>query len=216
MTLELLKQIAKALSIQFGKDCEIVIHDLKKSHLNSSIIYIENGQVTHRKTGDGPSSVVLEALKQDPAKIHDHLGYLTKTEDGKVLRSSTVFVKKSPKGPFRYIFSINYDITNLLYFQESIHHMINEPDEITDGSCDEEPKLIRTSVSKLLDDLISQSVSLIGKPSSLMTKDEKKAAIRFLNDSGAFLITKSGDKISRYFGISKYTLYNYIKSDEEH
>ena len=36
------------------------------------------------------------------------------------------------------------------------------------------------------------------------------AAIQFLNDAGAFLITKSGDKISKYFGISKFTLYSYI------
>ena len=43
-----------------------------------------------------------------------------------------------------------------------------------------------------------------------MTKDDKIQAIQFLNRSGAFLITKSGDKISKYFGISKYTLYSYI------
>ena len=47
-------------------------------------------------------------------------------------------------------------------------------------------------------------------PGKRNDKDEKVTAIRFLNDAGAFLITKSGDKISRYFGISKFTLYNYI------
>ena len=30
MTLDFLKQMARALSVQFGKDCEIVIHDLTK------------------------------------------------------------------------------------------------------------------------------------------------------------------------------------------
>ena len=35
-------------------------------------------------------------------------------------------------------------------------------------------------------------------------------AIRFLNDSGAFLITKSGARVCSYFGISKYTLYSYL------
>ena len=43
-----------------------------------------------------------------------------------------------------------------------------------------------------------------------MNKEDKITAIKFLNESGAFLITKSGDKISTYFGISKYTLYSYI------
>ena len=42
-------------------------------------------------------------------------------------------------------------------------------------------------------------------------------AIQFLNKNGAFLVTKSGDKIAKYFGISKYTLYSYIdiKQDEK-
>jgi predicted transcriptional regulator YheO len=43
-----------------------------------------------------------------------------------------------------------------------------------------------------------------------MTKEDKIRAIQFLNDSGAFLITKSGDKVSKFFGISKYTLYSYV------
>lgn len=55
---------------------------------------------------------------------------------------------------------------------------------------------------------------MVGKPASLMSKDEKVQAIQFLNNTGAFLITKSGDKVSQYFGISKYTLYSYIKADK--
>ena len=34
-----------------------------------------------------------------------------------------------------------------------------------------------------------------------MNKEDKVTAIQFLNDSGAFLITKSGDKVANYFGI---------------
>ena len=43
-----------------------------------------------------------------------------------------------------------------------------------------------------------------------MTKEDKIKAIQFLNDAGAFLITKSGDKVAKFFGISKYTLYSYV------
>ena len=73
-----------------------------------------------------------------------------------------------------------------------------------------QPDQIVTNVTDLLDSLIEQSVLMIGKPAALMNKEEKVAAIQFLNDAGAFLITKSGDKISKYFGISKFTLYSYI------
>lgn len=48
-----------------------------------------------------------------------------------------------------------------------------------------------------------------------MNKDDKMRAIGFLSQNGAFLITKSGDKVAKYFGISKYTLYSYIDKQQE-
>ena len=59
-TLDFLKQLAHGLAIQFGSSCEIAIHDLKTKDLERSIVYIENGHVSNRQTGDGPSGIVLE------------------------------------------------------------------------------------------------------------------------------------------------------------
>ena len=80
---------------------------------------------------------------------------------------------------------------------------------------EEAPARITHNVNDLLDDLIEQSDRLIGKPPSMMTKEDKVKAIQFLNETGAFLITKSGDKVCRFFGISKYTLYSYIDEAKE-
>lgn len=57
--------------------------------------------------------------------------------------------------------------------------------------------------------IVAGALALFGTV-ALMTKEEKVRAIRYLNDTGAFLITKSGPKVCKYFGISKYTLYNYL------
>ena len=62
---------------------------------------------------------------------------------------------------------------------------------------------------------ITLLVALVGKPAALMNKDDKIRAIRFLSDAGAFLVTKSGDKVAKYFGISKYTLYSYIDANKQ-
>lgn len=205
VSITFLKQLAQGLSGQFGSDCEIVIHDLSAENLEHSVVHIENGHVSHRKAGDGPSRVVLEALRKDPETLQDHIGYLTKTSDGRILKSSTMYFRNDD-GKLRYILAINYDITNLLILENALKPLVScEQPEITS-----EPAKIAQNVNDLLDDLIEQSVTLVGRPAALMTKDDKIAAIKFLNDAGAFLITKSGDKISKYFGISKYTLYSYI------
>ena len=80
---------------------------------------------------------------------------------------------------------------------------------------EQEPEHISRNVSDLLDELIAQSVKIVGKPVALMTKEDKVKAIQFLNETGAFLITKSGDKVCKFFGISKYALYSYIDEAKE-
>ena len=204
-SLDVLTQIADGLARQFGQDCEIVIHDLSKEIIEHSIIYIQNGHVTDRKVGDGPSKVVLETIQKNPDSQEDHIGYLTRTTDGRILKSSTMFIRDEDKS-IRYILSINYDITGLLAVDRALKSLIDTEPQ----SGNVQPEKIVHNVNDLLDILLEQSVSLAGKPVALMNKDEKVAAIQFLNDKGAFLITKSGDKVSKYFGISKFTLYSYI------
>lgn len=201
--LEFLFRLAKALAAQFGPSCEIVIHDLKSNDPDSSIVAIENGHVSGREVGDGPSHVVLEALNSGGIP-EDRLSYLAKTADGKTLKSTTVYIRDQDQEPIG-VFSINYDITLMLAMEESLRQFTapKQPEEA--------PEPIAQNVSDLLDELIEQSVKRVGKPVALMTKEEKVKAIGFLNDTGAFLITKSGGRVCKYFGISKYTLYSYIE-----
>lgn len=202
--LDFYKRLAHALALQFGSGCEVVVHDLETTDPSHSIVAIENGHVTGRKLGDGPSHVVLEALHAGTERLEDRLAYLTKTADGKILKSSTVFIRDD-EGRTMGIFAVNYDITILRAAADVIGGLVG-----TEPDAPREPEPIVRSVADLLDDLIEQSVQLVGTPVALMTKEEKVRAIRYLNDTGAFLITKSGPKVCKYFGISKYTLYNYL------
>lgn len=210
LMLSTLQQIAHGLASQFGSNCEIVVHDLSAGRLDSSIVLIENGHVSNRKQGDGPSHIVLEALKHDPATLEDKLSYLTKTHDGRILKSSTMYIRDED-GNVAAIFAINYDITSLLAIEGCIHSLIS-----TDAAAEQssEPENIPLNVNDLLDELISQSIKLVGKPVAMMTKEDKIKAIQFLNNAGAFLITKSGDKVSKQFNISKYTLYSYMDASK--
>ena len=207
----MLKQIARALSAQFGPNCEVVIHDLTARDPERSIVYIVNGHVTGRRLGDGPSTVVMEQLLHAQEDPTDHLGYLTRTPDGKILKSSTVYIRDR-KGKVSAILAINYDISALLMVENAIGDLTRstrEPD------IQKAERITVLNVGDVLDRLIEQSVALAGKPVALMNKDDRMRAVRFLNEHGAFLITKSSDKVAKFFGISKYTLYSYIDSKQE-
>ena len=197
------KRMVKALAAQYGDSSEIVLHDLTRGDHEHTVIAIENGHITGRKIGDGPSRIALEAL-QDAEETHsDRLAYLTKTRDGKILKSSTVFLRDE-KGRIIGILGINSDITLTIAMENSLHSYNTSLQDT------HEPETISTNVADLLDSLIEQSIRMVGKPASLMDKSEKIRAIRYLSDAGAFLITKSGPKVCQVFGISKYTLYSYL------
>ena len=206
MELDFYKRLAKALAVEFGENCEVLVHDLTGGDPEHTIVTIENGHVSHRQTGDGPSQVALEAMQAEhPEELQDRSGYLLKTHDGRIVKSSTVYIRNE-QGGVDGIFCVNYDITNLLMAQKAVGSLLSHGEE------PKAPASIPQNVNELLDDLIEQSVQQVGKP--VATKDDKIAAIRFLNKAGAFLVTKSGDKVSKYFGISKYTLYSYIDASK--
>ena len=152
--------------------------------------------------------MVLDQIANLESQPEDHLCYLMRTPGGKILKSSTMYIRNS-RGAVTAIFAINYDVTNLIL----MHQEIGEMTMPRDTAHTEPEKII--NVNDVLEELITQSIRLVGKPVALMSKDDKIKAIRFLNDAGAFLVTKSGDKVAKYFGISKYTLYSYIDAKKQ-
>ena len=203
ITKNTLFSLARTIALHYGKSCEVAVHDLTDDNAaEHSIVYIENGEVTGRAVGDGASGVVLEQLGSD-SKAEDRIGYFTKTADGKILKSSTTYIRDA-SGRVIAIFSINHDITSLSVASAALSELISPVDR------EGEIEKITPHVEELLDELIWKSTELIGKPVALMNKSDKIRAIRYLNSKGAMLITRSGDKIAKHFGISKFTLYSYL------
>ena len=206
-TLERLKVIAHGLAIQFGPSCEVLIHDLQ-GDLDTSLVYIENGTITNRHVGDGPSHVVLDVLNYDDGS-EGRFGYLTKTKDGRILKSSTMYIRDD-NGNIEYLLGIHQDITEFVMMHRSLESLIGIG-QAENGTVEK----ITTSVSELLDDLLLEAERLVGKPGPLMNKVERLKAISYLNEKGAFLISKSSEKIAEYFNISKFTLYSDLNTVKE-
>jgi len=195
-----LTRMGDAIAKTFGDNCEIVVHDLN-NELENTISYIKNGHVTNRKLGDGASALVLDAINHSDIAHEDELNYVIKDGD-KYIKCSSLFFMENDK--LRYIFAINFDITHLIKTQEAIGQLVVHDKE-------EQFDSFPVDVNDMLDRLILQSIDKVGKPINDMNYKEKSIAIKFLDDCGAFLIKKAGDKVAEVFGISKYTIYNHMK-----
>lgn len=204
--LDVLKSIMKAIAAQFGERCEVVLHDLTGGY-DSTIIAIENGHVTGRKIGDCGSNLGLEVLR-GTVKQGDRYNYITQTKDGKTLRSSSIYIKNKDEKIIGSL-CINLDISDYILCENVMKSltMSNENNQINE--------VFANDVNELLDSLLQESQYKIGKTVSAMTKEDKINAIKFLDEKGAFLISKAGNKICQYFNISKYTLYNYLDASRQ-
>jgi len=103
--------LVKTIAEMFGKKCEVVLHNF--SEPQKSIIAIENGQVTGRKVGDPITDLALSIWRENgykKEKTDRIVNYKTKSKDGKILKSSTVFIRNNQKKIIGCI-CINYDIT---------------------------------------------------------------------------------------------------------
>ncbi|GAA4640629.1 helix-turn-helix transcriptional regulator [Actinoallomurus vinaceus] len=199
----ILRNIATAVADMFGEGCETVVHDLHDPA--SSIVHIENGHVTGRKVGDGIRD--LAAILRSE-RFHDDMltDYITKTKEGKVLKSSTLVVRDE-NGDVIAAFAVNYDLGKFYAVKNVIDsfvtgHELDPP---------ESEKLIEDSgVLSILRHIIRQSIDEVGIPVSEMTKSDKVKVVAFLDEREVFLVRGAIDYVAQTLSVSRFTIYNYL------
>lgn len=196
--LDVLKQVAAGIVAEFGAQCEVLIGEVHTKETQQTLVHIVNSHSGDYEVGDTLPLPVAEELG------HPHMLW---EPDGKIIRS-TVQPIYSAKGKVVAAVTINHDVTGLMMLQHDVNELLETHEQ-------EERAQESVNITDVLDELIEQSVALVGKPVAMMNKDDKIRAIQFLDQHGAFLVTKSGGKVSKYFGISKYTLYSYIDAHKE-
>ncbi len=204
--LDFLKSFIKGIASHFGENCETVLLDVSNPEEYGSglIVAIENGHITGRKVGDTGTNLGLEILRGNESE-GDKYNYMTQTKDGKMLRSTTMYIRNSQNIPIGCV-CINLDITDLVMAENTIRQFTK-----TDNINTEVKEVFVNNVNDVLDLLIQEAQEHVGKPVAHMSKEEKMKGIQYLDKKGAFLIKKAGDTICSYFSISKYTLYNYLE-----
>ena len=206
--LPLLRCIIEGLGKHFGKNCELVVHDYSQD-FSSSITAIENGHITGRKVGSSGSKIGLRVM-QGVETEDGQYNYTTRTKNGRVLKSSTIYLKNDD-GEVIGSLCINCDVTDLLGLQGLLNDMIPLAQQETAGTDD----VIYDDVESILEGMINQSIEYIGTPVALMTREQKIEGINYLYRRGAFKIKNAATAVAKYYDISRYTVYNYINEADE-
>jgi predicted transcriptional regulator YheO len=194
----LCRQLAQVVAQTFGDMCEVVIHDF--TDLEHSIIAIA-GDVTNRRVGDGPTNLLLQAIREGRTD-EDLYGYMGHTLDNKTLRSSSAFLR-DPDGTVYGAFCINVDTTNLAQLDSWLSQMLrNTRSEVSE--------LFTSNVAEAIEVLMAEATQEIGVPIGQMNRAQKIRLVHALQEKGAFKIKRAVTLVAERLNVSRFTVYNYL------
>ncbi len=203
LLLENLIRIANTIVETFGKNCEVAVHDL--DDLQKSLIFI-SGKVTKRKPGAPITDLVVKTLRKEGDEVKDITNYRTSTVDGRAIKSSTSFVRNS-KGEVIGALCINFDITEYLNSISLVESFIS----VDTKKHQAKAETFATTANETISSLMEEAVVQIGKQPTTMTVEEKIKLVEKLEYKGAFMIKGAVDQIALAMGISKFSVYSYLK-----
>lgn len=193
--------MVKGLSRTLGKHYEIVLHDVSKTE--SSVIAIENGHITGRKVGSPVTDFLLELISMNEKNGKDmELNYITRTKDGKRLKSSTILIKDD-RGKVIGCLCINLDLTAVEVSKKFL-------EEISKIETEDSSENFSENVEDFLKMIIQKSLATVDKPVSLLTREEKLKIVEYLKKNNVFNIKGAVDAVAKELNVSRYTIYNYI------
>jgi len=194
--------IANMIAKTFGRNCEVVIHDLTVPQ--NSVVYAINNHVTGRKVGQAFDHLVKQVLLSPKFEDDYMAGYKTVTEDGREIKSSTALIRDSNEKVIGAL-CVNYNLENVIHFKEFLDEFMAVEQEEKEKGEDVESM---ENVAEIADDLIDRMIAPYENEE--LKRKEKVKLIKFMDEKGIFLIKGSVDKVAEKLGISKVTVYSYL------
>lgn len=198
------RPLVKSISKVIGPNCEVVLHSM--ANLPNSCIAIENGHVTGRSEGSPIIPLVEDMLKDMTDDKNDSIGvYYTKTMDGKSLKSATSIIRNS-EGELIGCLCINIDVSIPLY--EFIQNFLPVVD---DGLADALSEHVPNDVDELIYNTLEVIITNVNSYREISATDKNKLVVKELVKRGIFTIRGAVEIVAKQLGVSRYTIYNYIK-----
>lgn len=199
-TLRLLREIAAGLRRLFAPICEIIIHDF--ADFEHSIVYVD-GNITNRRVGDTATEYLLARVGQGQTE-EDLYNYITDLPGGRTIKSCTIFLRDA-QGNAYGAFCVNVDITAFVDLHKAMSSFViaEDPTDSAEGV----PKDIEETIHVIVSDTLRNN----GQTPAYMSREAKIELIGRLAEKGVFQVKKSVPMLADLLGLSRATVYNYLR-----
>lgn len=200
--LHAIEPIVEAIAKIFGNNCEVVLHSIED--LEHSVIKIENGHVTGREKGAPLTDFGIKMLEGANSLSSDVTEtYYAKTKDGKTLKSVTVLIRNDKRKPIGFL-CINVNLSVPLI--DLLQNFLPSP-RISVKTTEH----FVSNTQELIDNTLSKAISKVNKEKGISNLEKNKFVVFELYSKGIFDIKNAVGIVAQEIGVSRYTVYNYIR-----
>jgi predicted transcriptional regulator YheO len=198
-------QIAEVMGKMFAPFLEALVHDLRKPE--ASVMAIYNAHVTGRKLGDPATNLSLKRLSGD---VPDELiNYENEGPDGREMKSSAISIRND-KDKIIGVLSLNMDVSFFKQFQLSLSMLLESTPlglELDEGR----EQFFPGSPKKEIQHAIQKLLTAKGWVTKTMSSAQKRVIVQDLFKMGELNKRGAVTIISNELGISRPSVYNYIR-----
>lgn len=198
------RPIMEGIKAIFGDRAEFILHDLSTHKCSVAAVV---GNITNRAVGAPTTNVVMEALKKYGDEAEDMIGYRSVSRDGRVLKSSTIFIRNEASKVVGCL-CYNIDLTDFAIAENLIKSFgLQSEDEYKNMP----NEVFAQDLNDVVEDIITTEINQIGKPVPMMSRTEKLAIVATLESKDIFNVKGTTEIVAKCLGSSVFTIYNYLK-----
>ena len=212
--MEQAEKLVKFLGEVLGDAYEIVLQDVRPDKMQ--IVNIANGQVSGRSVGAPMTDLSLQICADESWKIKDYeSNYTGVTKNGKMLKSSTFFIKEDDK--LVGMLCINQDTSRFKALSEEILRIggVEFPKTTSaEKSNAAVPQKIENFSENISEITIRAIRDTLGPESQIplnhLKQHERMKIVENLNNSGVFIMRGAVSEVAAQLECSEASVYRYL------
>ncbi|MEU1164458.1 transcriptional regulator [Streptomyces sp. NPDC090075] len=198
-----LAPVVDGIVATLGSFCEVVIHDFRRPE--RSVVALA-GSVTGRGVGGSMSEIGMKLLAAGD-EAADELNYLTRTRDGKLVKSSTMVLRDSAGTAFGAL-CVNLDVTAV----SQAHTLLGGLAGVTTVPETAPTTTFGDDITAVLDSIVDARQLRQNKPWPQLTRAERLELFRDLDRQGVFAVRGAVQQVAARLGISRASAYTYLSA----
>lgn len=211
--MEQAEKLVDFLGLILGDAYEIVLQDVSPDKMN--IVAIANGHVSGRTIGAPLTDLSLQMLTDGEWKTKEYLcNYTGATKDGKLLKSSTFFIKEDRK--LVGMLCINQDTSRFQAISDEVLRIGGIMSQ--QAHSENKPELMPRKVENFSEDFSEMTIRAILDtlgtdnqiPLNRLKQSERMKIVEGLNKKGVFVMRGAVSEVARQLECSEASIYRYL------